>query len=275
MLEKLNNLDSRWMYLALVIALVIPILKPIGMPVSINKDLTQRAYDTINSLKPGDIVMFDIAYSPSTDTELTPMVMAVMEQMAKKGLKLMVTGQFDSGVFFTKDKIAAKATALGWKYGEDYVNIGYKAGGIATYRSMATDLWKGAMGIDINGTKFEQIPLMQRLKKLDENSIACIVIYESGSPGMETWMTYFPKISLVKASVAAEIASSVRYIPTGQLKGIIPGMRGAAEYEKLVGKPAVSTQLMDAQSLSSLVILALIILGNVAFFGSKKKAAQQ
>lgn len=273
MLEKLNNLDSRWMYLALVIALVIPIMKPIGMPVSINKDLTQRAYDTINALQSGSIVMFDIAYSASTDTELTPMIMAIMEQMDVQGLKLLVAGQWESGLFFVKNKIAKKAGDLGWVYGEDWVNIGFKAGGTATWRSIGTDFWKGAMGIDIDGTPFEQIPLMERVKVLDENTISCIVIYESGSPGMETWITYFPKIALVKGSVAAEIASSVRYIPTGQLKGMIPGMRGAAEYEKLVGKPSVSTQLMDAQSLSCLVIIGLIILGNIAFFGSKKKAA--
>jgi hypothetical protein len=272
MLEKLNNLDSRWMYLALVIVLIIPVMKPIGMPVSVNKDLTQRAYDTIGALPAGSIVMFDVAYSASTDTELTPMMMAIMEQMAKKGLKLLVAGQWESGLFFVKDKVAAKAKSFGWKYGVDWVNIGFKAGGISTFRAMATDFWKGAMGIDIDKTPFEQLPIMQRVKKLDENAISCIVIYESGSPGMETWITYFPKISLVKASVAAEIASSVRYIPTGQLKGLIPGMRGAAEYEKLVGKPGVSTQLMDAQSLSCLLIIGLIVLGNIAFFSSKKKA---
>jgi len=173
-----------------------------------------------------------------------------------------------------KDRIAAKAEALGWTWGTDWVNIGYKAGGKATWMAMAADFWKGAMGVDIDGTPFEQIPMMADIKKLDEVDIDCIVIFESGSPGMDTWMTYTPKIKLVKASVAAEIASSVRYIPTGQLAGLIPGMRGAAEYEKLVGKPAVATQLMDAQSLSALVIICLIVLGNIAFFGEKKKAAQ-
>lgn len=272
MLEKLNNLDSRWMYLALVIALVIPIMRPIGMPVSVNKDLTQRAFDTIESLNAGDIVMFDIAYSPSNDTELSPMVMAVMEHMDVKGLKLLVAGQFESGLFFMRDKIRAKAEALGWTYGTDWVNIGFKPGGTATWRAIGVDFWKGAMGVDIDGTPFEQLPLMDKIRKLDDNTIDCIVIFESGSPGMETWYTYFPTIRLIKGSVASEIAGSVRYVQTGQLKGMIPGMRGAAEYEKLVEKPGVATQLMDAQSLSALVIIVLIILGNIAYFGSKKKA---
>ncbi len=274
MLEKLNDLDSRWMYLALVIALVIPIIKPVGMPISINKDLTQRAYDYVETLKPDDIVMFDIAYAASSDTELTPMVMAVMEQMARLDLKLLVAGQFESGLYFTKEKIAKKAEELGWAYGTDWVNIGFKAGGTATWRAIGADFWSGAMGVDIDQTPFEQLPLMDRIKTLNPNDISLIIIYESGSPGMETWMTYFPEIPLIKASVAVEVASAARYIPTGQLKGIIPGMRGAAEYEKLILKTGVATQLMDAQSLSSLVILGLVVLGNVAHFGEKRRAGK-
>jgi hypothetical protein len=275
MLEKLSNLDSRWMYLALVLVLVIPIMKPIGMPISINKDLTQRFYDTLDALPPDSIVMYDIAYSASTDTELTPMLMAVTEQLVKKNVKVVVAGQWESGLFFTKEKLKAKFGGLGYKYGVDWINIGYKAGGTATWRVMAKDFWKGAMGVDIDGAGFDTLPLMQRVKALDEKTISAIVIYETGSPGMETWITYFPKIALCKASVASEIASSVRYIPSGQLKGMIPGMRGAAEYEKLVAKPAVATQLMDAQSLASLLVVALIVLGNVVFFSQKKKRASQ
>lgn len=274
MLRKLNDLDSRWMYLALVVVLVIPILKPIGMPISINKDLTKKAYDTLEAVPTGSIVMFDIAFSPANDTEVSPMVMAVFEQLAKKGVKILVAGQFESGLFFMKDKIASKAQEMGYKYGTDWVNIGFKPGEKATWLMMATDFWKGAMGVDISGAKFESLPLMARIKALDEKTINTIVIFESGSPGMETWYTYFPKIALVKGSVAAEIAGSVRYVQSGQLKGMIPGMRGAAEYEKLIEHPGVATQLMDAQSLSALLIVALVILGNVAFFSSKKRVAQ-
>ena len=87
MWEKLANIDNRILYLFVVLCLIIPIIKPIGMPVSINKDLTLPFYEFIDSLSEGDIVLFDIAYSASNDTELTPMVKAVMEHCARKGVK--------------------------------------------------------------------------------------------------------------------------------------------------------------------------------------------
>ncbi len=273
MLEKLSDLDSRWMYLALVIVLVIPIIKPIGMSISVNKDLTQRMYDFIERLPSGSLIMFDLASSASSDTEITPMIYAVMEHMAKKGHKLLVAGQWSSGLTFWSPLIDERAKEYGWVYGVDYVNIGFKAGGTATWRAIGQDFWKGAMEVDINGTPFRELPLMSKVRKLDAETIDLIVIYESGSPGMETWITYFPTVPLCKGSVAAEISSSVRYIPTGQLKGLIPGMRGAAEYEKLVDRPGIATQLMDAQSLSHILVVLLIALGNVVYFGSKKRSA--
>jgi len=273
MWEKLNNVDNRILYLFVVLCLVIPIVKPIGMPISINKDLTLPFYNFIEGLRENDIVMFDIAYSASNDTELTPMVKAVMEHCAKKGVKIVVAGQWESGLYFTKSIIEEKAQELGLRYGEDWVNIGFKAGGTATWRLMATKFWEGAMARDINDTPFEQLPLMHRVQALNADTFKAIIIFTSGSPGASTWITYFPDIPLLAGEVAVQVGAWVRYVQTGQMKGMIPGMRGAAEYEKLIKHPDVATKLMDAQTLSHLLVIAIIILGNVGFIATQRKRA--
>jgi hypothetical protein len=43
-------------------------------------------------------------------------------------------------------------------------------------------------------------------------------------------------------------------------------MKGAAEYEKLVGVMGLGTRGMDAQSVSHLVVFAFILIGNLAYF---------
>ncbi|MGI6662436.1 MAG: hypothetical protein ACOX4B_03025 [Bacillota bacterium] len=73
--------------------------------------------------------MFDLASSASSDTEITPMIYAVMVHMAKKGHKLLVAGQWSSGLTFWSPLIDERAKEYGWVYGVDYVNIGFKAGG--------------------------------------------------------------------------------------------------------------------------------------------------
>ncbi|MDD3733041.1 MAG: hypothetical protein PHU88_11775, partial [candidate division Zixibacteria bacterium] len=56
------------------------------------------------------------------------------------------------------------------------------------------------------------------------------------------------------------------FVSAGQMTGLLGGMKGAAEYEKLLGRPARATSGMDAQSLLHLLIIALVIAGNVGYF---------
>jgi hypothetical protein len=50
---------------------------------------------------------------------------------------------------------------------------------------------------------------------------------------------------------------------SGQLKGLLGGMAGAAEYEKLRGEKGKATKGMDAQSLAHAFIALCIIAGNI------------
>jgi hypothetical protein len=48
-------------------------------------------------------------------------------------------------------------------------------------------------------------------------------------------------------------------------------MKGAAEYEKLLGRPGTAQRGMDAQSVSHIVVFLFIFIGNVAYFAVKGK----
>jgi hypothetical protein len=62
------------------------------------------------------------------------------------------------------------------------------------------------------------------------------------------------------------------YVASGQFVGLLGGMRGAAEYEELVGNKGTATTGMQAQSLVHLLIIALVVLGNLGYFlGSKTR----
>ena len=64
---------------------------------------------------------------------------------------------------------------------------------------------------------------------------------------------------------------------TGQFSGMMGGMKGAAEYEELVSREFQSigrkraTEGMGAQSAAHLLIIGFVILGNIAYFASKKR----
>jgi len=74
-------------------------------------------------------------------------------------------------------------------------------------------------------------------------------------------------------------ADAYPYLQSGQLSGLLAGMKGGAEYEVLIQKagyskaymPAVAA--MDSQSLAHVVILVLVIVGNLAFFVTRRRRA--
>ncbi|MGC9317013.1 MAG: hypothetical protein ACP5KN_03125 [Armatimonadota bacterium] len=61
------------------------------------------------------------------------------------------------------------------------------------------------------------------------------------------------------------------YLQSHQLVGLINGLKGAAEYELLLGlegEDAPGMLGMSAQSIAHLLIIVLVIVGNIAYFAS-------
>ena len=54
------------------------------------------------------------------------------------------------------------------------------------------------------------------------------------------------------------------YLDSGQLSGLLTGMKGAAEYEKITGLTGAGSAAMGGQSFAHLSILILIVLGNLS-----------
>jgi hypothetical protein len=55
------------------------------------------------------------------------------------------------------------------------------------------------------------------------------------------------------------------YYNSGQIKGMLQGLRGAAELELIIGSPSDAVKSMDALSVGHLVIILFIVLGNILF----------
>ena len=86
------------------------------------------------------------------------------------------------------------------------------------------------------------------------------------------------------------VTDAIPYVQSGQLKGILAGMPGAAEYEQLVYEYMIEEQLnnnkyinqnatitkgkafarMSAQSVAHLLMVIFIILGNVSYYYSRR-----
>lgn len=269
--KRLLGIDSRIIYLLVGLSLLIPLMKPLGLPIQISKDYTERFYNYLKAIPEGGIVFFDLAFRETGQAEFGPSVLVTFELLQRQGVKVVVGGQWEQAPFFMQSVLEERAAKTGSTYGTDWVNIGYKPGGTATWRVIIEDFWKGAAGVDWKGTKFEDIELMKRVSKLDKETFAAIIIWQAGSPGSETWMTYTPDVPLLSVQMGGGVASAVRYLRSGQMQAILGGMRGAAEFEKITGYLGEAIGLLDAQGLAILIIVGFVALGNIAWFMARKE----
>jgi hypothetical protein len=85
-------------------------------------------------------------------------------------------------------------------------------------------------------------------------------------------------VGLINAQYGKEMGAGITavmapkfyaYVRSGQLVGLLGGMKGAAEYEELVGAKGMATSGMGAQSMVHVMIIIFVLLGNIAYFAGR------
>ena len=102
-----------------------------------------------------------------------------------------------------------------------------------------------------------------------------LVFTVNATSGIDYWIIYGQgryKFQLGLGSAAVMATNYYQYVQSGQLFGIISGLRGAAEYEILIGKGNVARKGMDVQSVAHALIIAFIVMGNIAFIVERRRA---
>ena len=160
--------------------MLLPIIKPLGLPVEISQEFTQRFYDYLNDIPEDSIVFFDLAFRETGEAELGASVIPAFQLLQNRGVKVVVGGQWQQAVFFMHSRIEEKANEIGSEYGVDWVNIGYKPGGTATWRVMIEDFWRGPQ-VSIKRKQNLKTYPMNRVRNLDKDTFAAIIIWQAGT----------------------------------------------------------------------------------------------
>ena len=269
---KIGKVDRRWIFLVLAIAVFIPIIKPIGMPIRAT-ETTKVVFNTIENLPENSKVLVSIEYSPSTKPENHPMTISILRHLFRNNHKVFVTCLWPDGQFMAQDALKQVAEEeFGKVYGEDYVFLGFRPGNEAVVKGIVSNIRK-LYTVDVCQTKIDEIPLMDGIKNFKD--FAFLFSCSAGYPGTVEWVQYAADPTGVPMSsgvTSIQVNEVMPYVQSGQMKGVLAGMPGAAEYEALMGQKGFATSGMDAQSIAHLVIVLFIILGNAAFFIERKRS---
>ncbi|MEW6524036.1 MAG: hypothetical protein AB1445_10810 [Bacillota bacterium] len=264
----IDRVDRRVIYALIFICLFIPLVRPIGMPVGISPT-TQMAFDKINSLKPGDIAILSPDFTPGTEAENLSQTVVFAHHLMSKGVRIIGLSMRPEGIMYAERVLTQLAPEYGYEYGKDYVVMPWKAGGESLVVAFAKD-FQGTYPEDFWG-KPTKGTLVNDVKSI--NDVAVIICMVTGDE-MQWYLRQVEaiyKVPVTGGGTAVTIPGLMPFVASGQLTGVLSGLKGAAEYEKLIGKPGRAAAGMDAQSLSHIIVMLFIILGNVAHFYNKKK----
>ncbi|MBM3287258.1 MAG: hypothetical protein FJY88_07915 [Candidatus Eisenbacteria bacterium] len=263
------QLERHLVFLLIFLAVLVPLFLPAPKTVRVTPEV-KSVYDRIEGLQAGEIVMLPCEYDPSMAAEMSPMTMAVLRQCFRKDLRVLVTCLVSNGVSLVESELRQMAEEWGRKYGEDYVYLGYKPYPGIVIMAMGED-FRVPFPTDYYNTPLDEIPMMKGVKNYQ--NVALVLTINSTS-GIDYWIIYGTgryKFPLACASTAVMAPNYYNYLQSGQLFGLIGGLRGAAEYEQLVGHPGKAVKGMLVQSVSHILIVALILLGNVIFIVERRR----
>ncbi len=269
--EWISNLDRRWIFLLIAIVVILPLLLPLGLPVNVTTEV-QDLYDFIESIPDnGKPILISCDYDPSVEPECGPMAYAVFDHCFRTGKKVIGMSLLPEGAGLLAQAMNETSRQYDITDGIDYVNMGLVPGYGISILKLGTEMHEIFVE-DFNNKPITEIPLMQKVHSYDDLSlIVCI----AGSAVVEQWVAYANGRyhADVGAGVTAVMAADYYpFLDTGQLVGLLGGLKGAAEYEKLNANISWSraTRGMDTQSISHMLIIALVIVGNLGFFLSKR-----
>jgi hypothetical protein len=107
----------------------------------------------------------------------------------------------------------------------------------------------------------------------DFTSIAFIFNVSAGYPGVVEWVQFAGDrfhAKIASGSTAVQAPQVYPYFPR-QMVGLLGGMKGAAEYEEVTGFRGKGTKFMLAQSFSHVIVVFFILIGNLAFFLTRRR----
>jgi hypothetical protein len=268
--EKFLRLERRVIYALVGACVVLPLLFPLGLRVTSSPPV-RKLYEAVERLPAGTPVLISMDYDPSTTAELTPMAVALLYQCLRRHLPVVLMSLDPGGAGLTVGITDDFARETGARYGVDYCFLGYKAGTEAVILAWGEDV-RYAYPTDYFNTPVNDVPLMRKIHSYRDVGL---VITISAATYPELWVAFAHERYGIKVAAGVTAVMAPDYYPfldTGQFVGMLGGLKGAAEYEQLIGRPGMGSKGMDAQTTVHVFVVLSILLGNVAYFVNRRLA---
>jgi hypothetical protein len=267
----IHKIDRRrLLYVIQFIVMSVPLIYPIAIPLPIDK-YSKGYYDAIEAIPEGSVVGYCNFISGGQWPLLESGAKRTAVRLWEKDCKIIFFAFSDVGVPFidlivedAKKIYESRHSGETIEYDVDYIRLGYIAGLETGFAEFLRDM-KGLVPNDYFGTPTASLELLKNVNT--GNDIPFMVWAESGTPapyGIRQYQQTYGG-TMVEIVVGMLLPTISIYFETGQVAGAILGSAGCAQYEYLTGMPGPALRLVNALSLTTLMVLIALIVGNVEY----------
>jgi hypothetical protein len=274
-------LPRRLIYVLMILAVAAPVLFGISEKPS-RLVSAERMYSVIESLevKPGEVAMVWLDFGPNTIAENEPQATVILEHLFRRRIPVILLSQYQQSEGFLRripleiaGRLEAERPGETWRYGEAWINAGYKPGAAIYIQALVNspDISK-FLGRDVTGMPITHFPAFASIRGIEQVKLVAEV---TGLTGVfDTIVQFFQKNgyrpTLVHGCTSITIPEAYIFLDSGQLRGLLEGIAGAAWYSEVLKKHfphSDNSKLLvtnTALSAAHIMIIALIVLGNLA-----------
>lgn len=268
-MKRLLTLDRRIIFLLVLVAVIVSLLLNFELPIRPTQPVI-NIYNKIESLDETDHIILAMDYDPSSKEELHPMAIALLHHCFARDIKVLGLTLWPGGAGLAEEAIVTTAGEYGKESGKDYLYFGYKPGQASLIINMGEDIYT-AFPKDYYGNITRGLPVLSGVNSLKD--IEYVIDLAAGQT-VETWIAYGKEKYMFEmaAGCTAVIGPDMYpFIQSGQLNGLMGGLKGAAEYEFLVDRKSTAIDGMRPQSVVHLLVIAFVVIGNVLYFTYRKR----
>ena len=271
--QRMQRVDARIIYVLLLLSILIPLFdRQFSLPIIPSQE-ARKFYNVVQGLPHNKLVIVDGWWSPSTRGENKWQAQAILTHLMRRHLPFAILSFDPKNNQLTQDIVNQLAPQYGYVYGRDYVNWGYRPQTVVVQivKGLAQSI-PGTIKTDWKGTPLAQIPVMRGIQNYSH--IGAIVEI-TPSATADYWIGLAPvgsgpgQIPLLFAPTAVMAPTYYPYLDSGQISGMLTGIKGAGDYEQLLGIRSFGTRATGALSLVYALIIAFVILGNVGYHVSR------
>ncbi len=271
--ERMLHIDRRLIFLLIGVCTLLPLLYPVGLAIKVSPEV-HGVYDYIEALPEGSIFLLSMDYDPASKPELYPQAVALLRHAFRKNLRVIGMTLWLPGTGLAEQVMTKVAGEMGKVSGKDYVFLGWSPGSGSLIINMGQDLYK-AFPTDYYSQPTRELAVLKGIQTLRD--VNYVVSLAAGTSGIETWYVYGKdkyKFELGGGCTGVIAPGLYPLLRSGQINGLIGGMRGAAEYEVLIGQKERAVAGMDAQSATHFAIILLVILCNLFYLLTRTSPKQ-